>query len=381
MECTSLHWTQERGWAPDLATSSAASLLVYFGTREAIASGERHGELQAAHPSSLVVGCSTGGQIRGASFDEAGAAALAIRFERTEVRLAHEPIEGPQHSAACGAALGRALAAPGLVLVFVLSDGLHVNGSGLVEGIVSAVGSDVVVTGGLAGDGADFRSTLVGAGTHRPSERRVAAVGFYGSALRVGHGCAGGWDAFGPRRRVTRASGNVLHELDGQPALDLYRRYLGDEADGLPGTALLFPLRIWDPLRPTNDVVRTVLAVDHEARSMTFAGDVPEGWGAQLMRGAFERLVAGAGDAAGQAVAAEAGHGDRAAILVSCIGRRLLLGQTVEDEIEAALHRLGPGTTQIGFYSYGEISPHGVSGMCELHNQTMTVTTLSEAAP
>ena len=237
------------------------------------------------------------------------------------------------------------------------------------------------LSGGLAGDGPHFRATLVGAGDTLPREGLVAAIGFYGSALRISHGSAGGWDAFGPIRRVTRAAGNVLQELDAAPALDLYERYLGEEAAGLPGTALLYPLRVWDPANPRHDVVRTVLGIDREARSMTFAGDVPEGWLAQLMRGGHDRLTSGAADAAQQAVAASAAApGAQVAILVSCIGRRLLMGQGISDEIEAVTARLPPGTPRTGFYSYGEISPHAASGLCELHNQTMTVTLLSEAA-
>jgi hypothetical protein len=194
---------------------------------------------------------------------------------------------------------------------------------------------------------------------------------------------AGDGDEFGPRRQITRSRGNVLFEFDGEPALDLYERYLGeDEARGLPGSGLLFPLRIFDPERPDHDIVRTILAVDHQARSMTFAGDVPEGWTAQLMRGNFDRLAAGAAMAARQA-ADGVGPGrtgsDQVAILVSCIGRRLLMGQHTADELEAASAEFGPHIPQLGFYSYGEISPHRVSGVCELHNQTMTVTTIAEA--
>jgi hypothetical protein len=242
-------------------------------------------------------------------------------------------------------------------------------------------GKGVPVTGGLAGDGAQFQETLVG-GDFAPRPHAVAAIGFYGNAVHIGHGNAGGWDEFGPRRRISRSAGNVLFELDGEPALDLYKRYLGEEAAGLPGTALLFPLRIYDPLRPDSALVRTILAVDHDTGSMTFAGDMPEGWVSQLMRGNFNRLAAGAADAARQSVAGlseRAGH-DGVAILVSCIGRRLLMGQRSIEEVEAAGHELGPKMPTIGFYSYGEISPHAASGICQLHNQTMTVTTITEAS-
>ena len=245
------------------------------------------------------------------------------------------------------------------------------------------LGPHVPLSGGLAGDGARFGATLVGAGDSPPGERLAAAVGFYGKAIHISHGRGGGWEPFGPKRRITHSRGNLLLELDGQPALDLYERYLGDEAAGLPGTALFFPLLIWNATRPQHDVVRTVLGVDRAARTMTFAGDIPEGWVAQLMHGHCDDLVAAAADAAGQAASGMPGQklsSDRLAIMISCIGRRLVLGQLAADEIAATAAGL-PGVTHFtGFYSYGEIAPHAGSGACELHNQSMTVTTLTETA-
>ena len=332
-------------------------------------------------PDAHILGCSTGGQIHNDDVTDDEIIAVALSFDATKLRLACETVSGPAQSRACGEALGRALKDDDLAGIFVLSDGLNVNGSELVAGITSLVGERVPLTGGLAGDGAQFHETLVG-GDCVPRSHRVAALGFYGQAVRIGHGSAGGWDQFGPRRRITRATGNVLFELDGKPALDLYERYLGEEeAKGLPGTALLFPLRVYDPNRPDHDLVRTVLAVDHVTRSMTFAGDVPEGWVAQLMRGNFDNLAAGAADAARQAFAAidERSASEGIAVLVSCIGRRLLMGQQTTEEVEAVGAELGSSIPCLGFYSYGEISPHAVSGRCELHNQTMTVTAITEA--
>jgi len=380
MRADQLSWTTSTGWRTTKA-QAAADLVLFFGTRAALACGSRYRELRETYPQAHILGCSTGGQIRNDEVTDDEIAAVALRFDATTVRLACEPAPDPDQSRRCGDAVGRALAADDLAGIFVLSDGLNVNGSELVAGIAGVVGERVPVTGGLAGDGALFHETLVGA-DGEPQSRRVGAVGFYGSAVRIGHGSAGGWDEFGPRRRITRSRGNVLFELDGEPALDLYERYLGeDDVKGLPGTALLFPLRIRNPNRPDHDLVRTILAVDRVARSMTFAGDVPEGWTAQLMRGNFDRLAAGAAKAARQAAGEINAHqdGDKVAVLVSCIGRRLLMGQHTVEEVEAAGAELGADVPRLGFYSYGEISPHGGSGVCELHNQTMTVTAISEA--
>jgi hypothetical protein len=380
MRAATLSWTQGQGWNPSSATGGE-DLVFYFGPRQRLhADCDWLPELRATFGSAYLVGCSTGGQISGGEIVDDSIAAIALSFEDTDVRIARETITDATASRRCGEALGRSLAASELAGNFVLSDGLNVNGSALVAGIASAVGGRIPITGGLAGDGADFRETLVGADAV-PQSNVVTAVGFYGRALRIGHGSEGGWGPFGPRRKVTRSSGNVLFELDGEPALDLYERYLGNEAAGLPSTGLLFPLRVYDPARPDHDIVRTILAIDPETRSMTFAGDVPEGWVAQLMRGHFARLATGAANAAVQA-RNESGNGDgeKAAILVSCIGRRLLMGQHCVDEVEAAGTELGPETKRVGFYSYGEISPHAASGVSELHNQTMTITVFREEA-
>jgi hypothetical protein len=207
----------------------------------------------------------------------------------------------------------------------------------------------------------------------------VTAVGFYGDRIRIGHGSKGGWDRFGPERLVTRSNGNVLYELDGRPALGLYKEYLGDRASGLPATGLLFPLSLRASSADSKSLVRTILAVNEEDQSLTFAGDIPKGFLAQLMKANFDRLVHGASEAASSTRLSVDGPGPTLAIAISCVGRRLVLGERTEEEIEATMDALPKGTRQIGFYSYGEISPYA-TGSCDLHNQTMTLTTLSEAA-
>lgn len=381
MRSQQITWNAQAGWSPVKAELGKASLVFYFGTRQMLSCGKRYNELREMFPSAHILGCSTGGQINSSDISDDEIVAAAIGFDATRLRLVCQDIGDAQQSRSCGEIIGRALNQEDLAGVFVLSDGLNVNGSELVGGLTAAIGSGIPVTGGLAGDGADFAETLVG-GDCVPRPRLVVAIGFYGKAIRIGHGSAGGWDLFGPRRQVTRSAGNVLFELDGQPALDLYERYLGPEdSKGLPGSALLFPIQVHDAAQPDSAVVRTVLAIDKNARSMTFAGDVPQGWTAQLMHGNFDRLAEGAADAARQArTGLGASDVERQfSILISCIGRRLLMGQRTSDEVEAAGAELGASTLKLGFYSYGEISPHAKSGVCELHNQTMTVTLFDEA--
>ena len=304
-------------------------------------------------------------------------AVTAIHFESTEVEVAHTEVGPGTASHAAGLALARQLTSkPGLRHVFVLSEGLRVNGSELVEGLQQCLPADVTVTGGLSADGDRFEETHV-IGSDGPRRDLVCAVGFYGSALRVGYGSLGGWDPFGPERLVTRSEGNVLYEIDGRSALELYELYLGKHAAGLPAAGLLFPLSVRSGERRT-PVVRTILGIDERDQSMTFAGDIPQGAYARLMKANFNRLLDGAEGAARTSQQELAGSEPQLAILISCVGRKLVLKQRVEDEVEAVQDVLGTRTAMTGFYSYGEISPFAAGARCELHNQTMTVTTLSE---
>ncbi len=371
------------GWSQDPlpAFDSESTLVVVFGAAEWADDPAPVRQLAAAYPRAHLVGCSTAGEIFGTALSDGSLSVAVAQFEAgTRIATASASVCSQEDSFAAGEAIARQLQGPALRGVLLFSDGLNVNGSELVRGINSVLLSDVIVTGGLAGDGARFQRTWVLHGG-APATGIVCAAGLYGDNLRIGHGSKGGWDNFGPERRVTRSRGNVLFELDGKPALELYKEYLGELATGLPATGLLFPLALRADSGDDKSLVRTILAVDETRQSMTFAGDIPQGSLARLMRANFDRLIDGASDAAGLASQSLADE-DRAtlAIAISCVGRRLVLGERAEEEIEATLEVMPTGTQQVGFYSYGEISPYA-TGRCDLHNQTMTLTTIRETRP
>jgi len=356
-------------------------LVLLFGATETLRVSPVPAMLAALYPDAVQLGCSTGTVVDRGALDEEGLRLVAIGFADTRVALCVRPLADVASSFQVGVELGTQMDGEDLAGLFILSDGLKVNGSALVSGLQSVLGHRAAISGGLAGDGARFDQTLLTVGG-QPVSGVVAAVAFYGSAIRIAHGSAGGWNEFGPVRSVTRSEGSVLHELDGRPALDLYEAYLGEEAADLPASALIYPLKIWNQHNPSDAYVRTVLSIDREARTMTFAGDIPEGWRASLMRGSFDHLVNGASEAAEHAVARmrEFDAEPQLCLFVSCVGRRLLLGQRTEDEVEAVGQVLGEQTPIIGYYSYGEIAPHNRSRVCGLHNQTVTLTLLAEAA-
>lgn len=360
----------------DLALPADADLLLVFGARALLQSASLFPALRQACPDAVIAGCSTAGEICGTEVHDDSLVVTAVNFAATRVALVSATLELAADSRQAGATLSAQLLGEQLRHVLVLSDGLAVNGSELVQGLRTSLPAGVNVTGGLAGDGPDFGATVVIADAPAASHR-IAAIGFYGDRLRVGYGSLGGWDSFGPERLITRAEGNTLFELDGESALSLYKTYLGKQAEDLPSSGLLFPLALHLPDADTY-VVRTILGIDEEAQSMTFAGDMPVGARAQLMKANFNRLVDGAIGAAEDTLTQLDGHAPELAILISCIGRKLVLQQRIEEETEGVAEVLGPRTTLTGFYSYGEIAPHSALTRCELHNQTMTVTTFSE---
>jgi hypothetical protein len=378
MKTDQIHWSADSGWSrsPSAALARDAQLVLVFGGSAALRNPDRLAEVAAAYPNAELIGCSTSGEICGTHVTDETIVVTAIHFEHTAIRTAHLVLEEVPDSRGAGQDLAGRLVDDKLVHVLVFSDGLAVNGSELTWGFVDKLPANVRVTGGLAGDGTDFAETLTVSGT-RVRPREVVAVGLYGERLRVGCGSLGGWDPFGPERLITRSRGNVLFEFDGRSALELYKQYLGEYADDLPASALLFPLSIRSTVNEPS-VVRTVLSIDEADGSMTFAGDLPEGSYARLMKANFERLIDGANDAALTSYQTLGSRAPSLALLISCVGRKMVLRQRVEEEVESVRMVLGDATTLAGFYSYGEIAPCAPGASCELHNQTMTITALME---
>ena len=336
--------------------------------------------LKAACPGAIVLGCSSAGEISSTGVTLGRAVATAVHFAEPGISCAIEPIADMADSEASGERLGRQLAASCPHTVIVFGQGVRLNGSALIRGLRRALGASVALVGGLAGDSGRFERTHVIAGD-RVSDAHLVAVGLSSSRMRVTHGVFGGWRPFGPVRRVTRSAGNVLFELDGEPALAVYRRYLGDEAAKLPASALLFPFSMLDDALKETGVTRTILGLDESSGSITLAGEILDDGFLRLMCANPDDIINGAEVAAESAAVASADRNSTSfALLVSCVGRRLALGQRIEEEVEAVAAVLGAQCTLAGFYSNGEISSYGASPEMQLHNQTMTVTRFVEVA-
>lgn len=385
MKLETFNFVEGKGWSikpfPDL--DSENTLVLAFSDPKFLNNLEPIHELSRHFSKSKIIGCSSAGEIIGANVLENSISVAVVRFEKTPIKIVTVPIKSAVESYNAGEKISQMLNQDNLRGIFVLSEGLNINGSELAKGLDCLKRKDIVITGGLAGDGSQFKKTWTIANGKILTDS-ISAVGFYGNKISIGHGSCGGWDIFGIERRITRSKGNTLFELDGQPALDLYKEYLGDKAVGLPATGLLFPLAIRKDKNDTNQLVRTILAVNESDKSLTFAGDTPMGYLAQLMRANFDRLVTGANTAGKLALSSiettiNANETPLLLIAISCVGRRLLLGERTDEETQTLIDLFPPRTKQIGFYSYGELSPYS-KGSCDLHNQTMTLTAISEEA-
>ncbi len=352
-------------------------LLLIFGNRDLLKSTKLISELRNVFSEAIMSGCSTSGEIKGSSIYDDTIVVNAIKFHESRVCIHEADLKKYSDSEDIGKSLVEKFDSNQLAHLFVLSEGLKVNGSSLVKGLKSGLEKQVGITGGMASDGDKLLETYVIGNDGKIHRDRVCIIGFYGKNLRIGYGSRGGWDSFGMDRLVTKSKMNVLFEIDNKPALDLYKQYLGERANELPSAGLFFPLSI----RTSSDsipIVRTIIGVNEEKKSLTFAGNIPEGSYVKLMKANIDRLISGAEEAAEYSLHPFIEQEVQFAILISCIGRRLVLKQLVEEEIEAVSQKLGMETTISGFYSYGEIAPFEFNKDCDLHNQTMTVTTFSE---
>jgi hypothetical protein len=327
-------------------------------------------------PNSSIVLCSTSGEILGSQVSDDTLSITAIQFEKSRIEAHQTVVTSTEESEVAGKQIGELLSKDGLRHVMIFADGMIVNGAEFAHGLHSVLPENVALTGGSAGDADHFKETYVGL-NGAPSQNVVVIIGFYGDDLTIGYGSAGGWDTFGISRQVTKSVGRVVYELDHKPILDIYKEYLGDAAKDLPASGLSFPLNVIVP-GSSVPLVRTLMSVDEQDKSVTFAGGVPEGSSAQLMRANIDHLIDGAENAANMTALMHKDQKPQLAVLISCIGRKLVLKQRTEEELDVIRNVFGDDCVMTGFYTYGEYTQNREINQPLFQNQTMTITTLIE---
>lgn len=353
-----------------------ASLILAFGERTFLEKTTPFQKLKTLYPNAHIAICSTSGQISNTHLVEYDLVATAIELEKTKIKVSEIDIELNSDIQALGRTIKEDLLSEDLKSILIISEGSFINGTELINELIKQTKESIPIFGGLAGDEYNFERTIVGL-NQDASPGKIVAIGFYGDAIHFGFGSDGGWSDFGPEREVTHSDKNVLYKIGDRFALDLYKEYLGKYADELPGSSLYFPLS----MKENNDaepIVRTILSIDEENKSMTFAGNIPIGSRVRLMKGNFDKLI-DASYRAAERIYSKQKYEPELALLVSCVGRKIVLGNRIEEEIEVVKDVFGDKMLICGFYSYGEISPNLKKVACELHNQTMTITTIYES--
>ena len=353
------------------------NLILMFGSVDYFKEQGGARKIAGHFPNAAVIGCSTAGEIASDGVHDQSLVVTACHFDKPQFMMASAPVKNMAETHQAGLALGKQLKKEGLKSLFVLGKGLDINGSALLTGLREVLGPDVVITGGLAGDGGQFHQTFTMLG-NQVSDTNVVALGIYGDNIKVAYGSMGGWEPFGPVRQVTKAKDNVLFALDGQPALQIYKTYLGEKAKDLPASGLLYPFAMLKDNQDVTGIIRTILAVNEADQSLTLAGDMPANGLVRLMHTNNEGLVGGARGAAKETMTHMKNQAlNGVGILISCVGRKLVMGTDIEDELDAVREVLG-ASTLTGFYSYGEICPQAGFAECKLHNQTMTISYIYE---
>ncbi len=365
-----------QGLTDTAANMPDAELILVFADRMLLEKNELNKYLQSSFPKANIISCSTAGEVYYQKLQQSSAVCVAIHFDQTPFSIQSGNIKDFQNSYLLGKQVASQLTQEGLRYIMIISDGNIINGDDLLQGIKEVVPPTVLISGGMAGDGDRFQQTLLGH-NNQIAEGNLVLLGLYGDHIQVGTGIHGGWEMFGPERTVTRSAGNLLFEIDEVNALDLYKKYLGKYADELPSSALLFPIA----LMINNDqsyLVRTILSVDDQNKSMTFAGNIPQGSTIRFMKSNFDRLVSAAAEAGMEAHSNLQEQTPDLTLIVSCVGRKIVLSHRIDEELEAATDRLPAQSPVVGFYSYGEFAPLKENPESYLHNQTMVVTSFSE---
>lgn len=363
-------WSANKGWCSEIVSAPAADLVMVFSDHSYFRNPEFYNTLKSYFPGSQIVGCSSSGNILNNTISDEDIVILSIKFDASHIIVKNKTISEHEDINDSVISLVEEFPQDNLKHVFMLSDGFSISGNELTNNLNSF---SIPVTGGLAGDATRFLESWVMA-NGVAQQRQVVLIGFYGK-IDVSYGIATGWKDFGPERRITKSVKNTVYEIDHRPALDIYVSYLGALADDLPSSGLRFPLSLKS--NGTNSaIVRTLLGINKQEKSLIFAGEIPEGSICSLMKTDIDALIEASNRLAGS-MQNTSGAKSLLCLVVSCVGRRLVMGQIAEEEVESIQKSLDPRTKLFGFYSYGEVAPFQ-NQYCALHNQTTTLTLLAE---
>jgi len=335
-------------------------------------------EYRTTYPNCIITGCSTAGEIEDISVHLESAVITGVKFEKSKVVYNEVYLSSTEDDFSAGSDLIDKFNQEELKHIYVLSEGININGGDLVEGLRHHSSTDFSITGGLAADGYNALKTFVLTNDFSYVSDVIVGIGFYGNDLKVGFGALKGLTSLGVDRIVTKSEKNIVYEIDGEPAYGLINRLIGLDSFGVGNSLKLLPLSIRANVIDRS-TIRSITDLNKEEGYIKFSGNISEGSYLRLMKSNINRIINAAEGAAEESIIPIGNTHTDLAIITSCIGRRNVLKELVEEEIEAVRDVIGEDATITGFYSYGEISPYISNKKCQLHNQSIVVTTFSES--
>ena len=331
-------------------------LIQVFSGEEKEKFQELLSSLKKMFPRATVIASSTDGEIHNDKVLLKSTIVSISLFDATEVKIAYSD---ESESFLMGERLAKKLVTPRTKLLIAFADGILCNGEEFLNGVFS-VAADVKVAGGLSGDNAKFENCYIGCDDSF-YERGAVAVALDSDILQVESFYDFGWTKIGVAHTITHSDKNRVYTIDGMPAVDFYKKYLGENiAASLPVTGVEFPLIIQ---KNSIDIARAVLH-KYDDGSLSFAGNVMEGI----------QVYLGVGDK-NKIMQYHLGHKTLAVesfYIYSCMARRRFLNKLIEEELKPFAH-LAPVS---GFFTYGEFY---TDAKPELLNQTLTAVSLSES--
>ncbi|MCP5108360.1 MAG: hypothetical protein GY950_33545 [bacterium] len=332
-----------------------------------------------------MVGGTTAGEISTPGFSTESVVLVALRSDTLKFVTGISD-NMSKNEEACGTALVEDLrgktALKDVLSLLVLPNGMGGDGVKVIDGLHLALGEDVEIVGGYLGNEGQSENTFqfYNGKVYEDAMPGLLIIGT--EEFRTGIGVRSGFESIGNRLVCTDSEGNVVKELDNEPALDLYKELLGAErSKRLPGICLEYPFGLIDEKVSLSGEeyfqLRAGLSVDHEEGTITLAGSIPEGSSITLTTASRGDIINGAGSAAEQAKESLRGAVPRFVLMFSCVGRRRVLGRRTGEEVEAVKKVLGEDVPVIGFYTFGEIGPidkmKAELSQAKFHNETLVV--------
>ena len=324
------------------------------------------------------MGCTTAGEICDCGTKEKTFTILLMDMPKESFKVMYEPGFGNDYSEPASKLGNRAREAFKNPAILVYSGGIGVDGESIVRGIKEAFDREIPIYGGLGAD--HFHYNKVCTYTHKGVfDNGLSALVIDTDKIKVGGKTFSGWDDLGKTHLVTKAEGNILLEVDGKPALDLFNNYFkGVEYRQKEGSERLFTIPGIYSLKVKRDngveFMRSTLIYDFERKALILAGGIKKNDKFKFCpTPSFSVVELTIDEYRKMAVDNEKVD---ALIMNSCAGRQFAFGPMFDDEVEG-IYDIWK-VPMVGYMAYGEIGNTGEDQICEFHNVTCSLVSLTE---